>query len=1777
MYSYLQSAGASRDSCVGAAISSAFLSSTPLTSFVPDGPTIVPPSPKFIKDPVNGWIIGQHPDGTVAGRELLQSKLIGRHEAFAYNMRDLKGYSGPMGPMRITLKPGVDVSNLYSPKRRYSPLESDIINEHGNELRDAKITVESRSPIGVASAPVPFTHPACCPTLPMKKDLEGNPTKHRMCTDIRNLNKNSEDDKYGLHLPEELFRRVGDATFFSKIDLRGAFLQLPIHEDDQYLTTWWWGNELWKYTRCPYGLKQAPAHMQRVMDSEIDRAGLANFCVCFIDDLLVYSNSEQEHIEHIALVLDMLLAVDLRAHPDKCILCCEAVEYLGFLLGTSFLHPHTSKIQAIQALKPPTTLRGLQAVLGFCNYYRCFLPDYSVLAHDLNALTRANTPWVWTEVHQAAFDRLKELLCEEGRVLRLYKRDAPTFLYTDWCNHGMGAVLAQVDADTGREHIVSCISRSLNKHEANYGSYHGELSAAVWAIRYFRHYLHGIEFTLVTDHQPLKWLLTTTDLVGKPARWMLMVMEFSFTVVHRPGKDHINADVLSRMPIPSTFDHTGSRLDPHPDDHQTAVEYLQQNLSNTYLADPRKKQPQGGAPDTSSRSNIAPPRPRSPSAAAASTSDPAALTSLLASAAPGPLPTNPATFMAQAPNRFPVLPVSQEEALLLPPVASFMDNYAPARHVAPSDNYLPDGWWDPNSINDDTTALTGAQQLVRDATNAVCHAVSNIIAAGLPPSQQQRLGANLPNNSCRETIAISNQPVGPSFYSAASSDGLVLIELFGGICSGLEMVLSAGFSVSFYIYSDTSKQARIAAWHRVQSLSLQYSDQFPRSAWDGLFQHLPMDVKDITAAHLEILTRANPNSRFMLIAGWPCEDLSAAGKGQGLAGSRSSAFFDTIRILGCLQQLLPHPPAYLLENTYMLWGHTADQVKYVDFPHINSVLGTGFTADAARFGSGAYRLRMFWTNLQAAQHLHLALSKWKRPSGLLVDSLLDRGRAPLQLNRRCQPPPHYQCNLDPTKVEVLPTLVSYPKSNNFRGGRAGVLHDTNLGIDTEPNADERERLLGYATGTTAAPGLTEADRFRLTGQCMDANQLRAIFFTCLALDDILPTLLREPAQAYASVSSHKPATFLPPQLPPIPPGDWDTYPIEQADWGDPCPSKGFVGMRLLRSYGWSPGQTVGNPRRQGLLWPLEVPTASGSHGLGYTPPAATVCRPTSPAHLPPQLDLQAVAGGGTLGLHPSSLLANALFSITSPCHYDLLCSYHAIAQAEEQSLHLADPPNSNPPRSSNPDIWLDSNCQHYLTLGQYPEDIPLKERQRIWKRVKNYRYLPDECSLQRLMPDKAWKTVPPLPQRTELILRHHRQTGHWGIRRTHYMLALQYWWYNMRGDVVAVLATCIECSRIKASFSASPPQLQPLAIEGLFYRWSVDLCGPFPITRRGNRYVMVMIDSFSKYLEVEAIPDKAAATTAYTFVRQVLCRYGACAEVVTDQGAEWMDEFHQCLQSAFIDHRTTSANHPSANGQAERTVQSIKRALDKYSVPVDGHSTSWDEYLPHVALGYRVSVQESLGFSPYELLYGTKAILPAAIRGHFSQPLSLADPEQAAVYLDQRAELLAQHCAIAANNLRIAQHRDALRYQKMRSGCYNTIPVKFSVGDLVYVRRPSSAVNLQSAVRTGIYRIYEVRDSGVLVIHGKCGTRAEVHSTNCAPCHLANVNPTIDSSLREVHASHACHICSMQDREDTMLICDGCQRGYHLSCLDPPLDSVPEEEIWCCPECLQQGITPVIR
>ena len=274
----------------------------------------------------------------------------------------------------------------------------------------------------------------------------------------------------------------------------------------------------------------------------------------------------------------------------------------------------------------------------------------------------------------------------------------------------------------------------------------------------------------------------------------------------------------------------------------------------------------------------------------------------------------------------------------------------------------------------------------------------------------------------------------------------------------------------------------------------------------------------------------------------------------------------------------------------------------------------------------------------------------------------------------------------------------------------------------------------------------------------------------------------------------------------------------------------------------------------------------------------------------------------------------------------------------------------------------------------------------------------------------------------------------------------------MTEDVAAAVRDCEACARIKATFSHEHATLQPLPIEGLGYRWGVDMTGPMPTTTRGNKYVMVCIEHFSKYVELVALPNKLAATTARAFMDNVISRWGAPAEVVTDQGTEFCKEFDELLQQCMIDHRRTAPNHPQADGASERMVQVVKAALRKYELL--GKRGEWDQMLAWVGLGYRCSTHASTKFTPYFLAFGRHPVIPPAVRERFAEDIDFDDEMLAAKMVTDRAETLQQACVTASGNLAIAQHRDTLRYAVVRGGSYLPKIRRFSVGDFVFIKSP---------------------------------------------------------------------------------------------------------------------------
>jgi hypothetical protein len=427
-------------------------------------------------------------------------------------------------------------------------------------------------------------------TLPAKKDADNNWTDRRFCTDLRQINAATIADPLQMPLVQDLFELTRDSTIFTKLDLRAGYHQIPVAEDSQPKLAFWWGRELFMYKRMPMGARNSSATFQRIMDFELTKAGLSHCAMAYQDDILIHSRCPKEHNIAVRKVLQMLHKCGLRAHPDKTIVAANVVEYLGHNISRYGLSPSEAKVLAIRKMKSPTNLTELRTVLGFLNYYRAYVVNYSALAKPLTDLTRKDAPFDWTPQCEEALQALKDELCTEGKALRRVDPTKEITVYTDWCNKGIGAVLSQTD-DSGQDCLCVAISRSLNTHERKYEPYKGEMLAVVWAVRTLRVYLHGRSFKLVTDHKPLLRLMKNQELTGQYARWALILQEYDFEILHRAGVSHQNADALSRMPMDWDGDTSGARLNEEGEPTPTIQRFMHSTEAEGHAGPPPSGSP----------------------------------------------------------------------------------------------------------------------------------------------------------------------------------------------------------------------------------------------------------------------------------------------------------------------------------------------------------------------------------------------------------------------------------------------------------------------------------------------------------------------------------------------------------------------------------------------------------------------------------------------------------------------------------------------------------------------------------------------------------------------------------------------------------------------------------------------------------------------------------------------------------------------------------------------------------------------------------------------------------------------------------------------------------------------------------------------------------------------------------------------------------------------------------------------------------------------------------
>ena len=366
----------------------------------------------------------------------------------------------------------------------------------------------------------------------------------RFCVDYRKLNGVTRKDAYPLPRVDDALDTLSGCQWFTTLDLISGYWQVQLNPEDREKSAFTTFEGLFEFNVMPFGLCNAPATFQRLMDSVL--AGLQwTSCLVYVDDIIIPGKTFDDHLHNLHSVLLRLREANLKLQPPKCIFARKSVSFLGHIISAKDIAADPTKVNKVATWPTPTCRRDVQQFLGLCNYYRRFIKNFADIARPLHRLTEKTATFMWSENCQSAFEDLRKKLTD-APVLAFPDYSRPFLLDTDASDTGIGAVLSQILAD-GQEHVIAYASRTLSKPEQRYCTTRKELLSAVVFTKHFRPYLLGRHFTLRTDHGSLQWLYNFKEPEGQLARWLEQLQEYNFTIVHRQGKKHVNADALSRL------------------------------------------------------------------------------------------------------------------------------------------------------------------------------------------------------------------------------------------------------------------------------------------------------------------------------------------------------------------------------------------------------------------------------------------------------------------------------------------------------------------------------------------------------------------------------------------------------------------------------------------------------------------------------------------------------------------------------------------------------------------------------------------------------------------------------------------------------------------------------------------------------------------------------------------------------------------------------------------------------------------------------------------------------------------------------------------------------------------------------------------------------------------------------------------------------------------------------------------------------------------------------
>ena len=431
------------------------------------------------------------------------------------------------------------------PYRRIPPALIQEVREHLNEMIEAGAIRPSKSPF---SSNV---------VIARKKD-----GSIRFCIDYRKLNQRTVKDAYAIPRVDDTLQLLAGAKYFSTLDLKSGYWQVEVKEADKAKTTFQVGSlGFYECNRMPFGLCNAPATFQRLMERCMGDLNLRD-CLIYLDDIIIFSTTFEEHLERLQAVFARLQDHNLKLKPVKCNLFRRKVSYLGHVVSEAGIHTDPNKIDAIQNWPVPNSVREVRRFLGFAGYYRRFIKGFASIVRPLNDLlvgqvtnpkarkkkSPKRVPFKWTSVQQESFETIIDRLSNPP-VLAYADYSLPFKVHTDASVNGLGAVLYQ--NQDNKERVIAYASRSLKPSERNYPAHKLEFLALKWAVcEKFHDYLYGSQFEVITDNNPLTYVLTTAKLDATGQRWVAALSGYKFSIKYRSGKKNADADGLSRCKHP---------------------------------------------------------------------------------------------------------------------------------------------------------------------------------------------------------------------------------------------------------------------------------------------------------------------------------------------------------------------------------------------------------------------------------------------------------------------------------------------------------------------------------------------------------------------------------------------------------------------------------------------------------------------------------------------------------------------------------------------------------------------------------------------------------------------------------------------------------------------------------------------------------------------------------------------------------------------------------------------------------------------------------------------------------------------------------------------------------------------------------------------------------------------------------------------------------------------------------------------------------------------------